>query len=111
MARLQESFDATSRLMISIKKTAQEIMSVTSVTSHGMEMVQRGMKLCKNLGSITDDIENLLTANRSTVKWQQAVCALQQTAQPFLELEKFLEELQALHKVYVPKRAKTDSSQ
>jgi len=106
MARLQESFDATNGLVMRIKKVAQEIMSVTSVTPHGMEMVQRGMILCKDLQKCMDEIETLLCSYRATIKWEHAVTALQNTATPFLHLEKFLEELTALHKVYVPKKQK-----
>ena len=87
----------------------KEIMAVTTVTPAGMEMVQRGMQFCKDLVKCTDTIEELLTANRATIKWETAVDALQQTAKPFLELEKFLEELTALHTVYVPKKAKMAS--
>ena len=84
----------------------QEIMCVTTVTPAGMEMVQRGMKFCKILMKCTDEIEELLTANRATIKWETAVQVLQQTATSFLALEKFLAELTALHAVYVPKKSK-----
>ena len=41
MVRLQESFDATTRLTHQVKKAGQEIMQVTTITEEGMEMVKR----------------------------------------------------------------------
>jgi hypothetical protein len=40
MARLQESFDATSALMRSVKKASHELMQAAQVTESGMEMVR-----------------------------------------------------------------------
>ena len=42
MVRLQESFDATTRLTHQVKKAGQDIMQVASITEEGMQMVQRG---------------------------------------------------------------------
>ena len=42
MMRLQESFDATTRLTHQVKKAGQEIMQVTTITDEGMQMVKRG---------------------------------------------------------------------
>ena len=103
----QEAFDATTRLTHNIKKTGQEIMSVTSVTEQGMNMVTQGRDLIKTMSGPTEEIENILTMNRSRVTVKLAVEALQAASIPFTNLEKFLKELQALHKIYVPKKQKT----
>jgi len=107
MSRLQESFDATTRLRMSIKSTAQEISAVAQVTPQGMVMVQRGMQLCKELQGPTETIENMLCESRASITWTRAVEALQVAAKRFVELEKFHDELQALHKVYVPTKARS----
>ena len=102
----QEAFDATTRLTHNIKKTGQDIMSVASVTEQGMTMVNQGRELIKTLSGPTEEIENILTMNRSRVTVKLAVEALQAASGPFTNLEKFLKELQALHKIYAPRKEK-----
>ena len=106
LLRLQESFDAITRLTQIIKKHAQEIMQVATVTEAGMSMVRKGKELLKGLSDPTEEIENLLTSPRPSVTVKKAIDALQKAATPFLELEKFSKELEAIHKVYVPKIAR-----
>ena len=106
MVRVQEAFDATTRLTHTIKKTGQEIMAVADVTEQGMTMVFQGRELIKTMSEPTEQIENILTMNRSRVTVKLAVDALQAACIPFTNLEKFLKELQALHKIYAPKKEK-----
>ena len=107
---LQESFDACTRLTTQIKKTGQEVMQVTTVTQTGSEMVRKGLTLCKNLMDKMSAVEELLIRPRAMITYQDGCDALRSAAPAFLDLEKFQEELSAIHNLYVvaqpKKRAK-----
>jgi len=106
MSRVQEAYDATTRLINNIKRTAQEIMAVTTVTEQGMAMVNQGKALIRDLSGPSEEIENVLTSNRTTIKWKKVVKVLQDASLPFDKLEKLFTELKALHSIYVPKPAR-----
>jgi len=77
MARLQSSFDQTTRLMLAIKKAAQELMKCVSVSQSGRDMVKRGQDLAKALQAPIDDIDELLVIPRETMKTSEAMCMCQ----------------------------------
>ena len=86
-----------------VKRCGQDLMQETEITESGMQMVQKGVALCKSLVQPTEQIEFLLVKQRTSVTWVEIVEALQAAATPFMNLEKFFAELMALHKVYVKK--------
>ena len=104
MLRLQESFSATNKLMMEVKKVGQEFMAATQITESGVDVVRKGFKLCKGLTDCAGAIELALLKPRHSIMWQEAVTAMQHAAGPFVELEKFHQELMGLYNVYVPRK-------
>ena len=111
MARLQDSYDQTTRLMLSLKKAAQELVKCVSITQSGRDMVKRGQDLSKTLQSPIDEIDELLVMPRTMVTSAMAMKKLQAMIKPYMDLECFYAELMALHTLHVPKaRAKAKAS-
>jgi len=103
MSVLQDSFDATTRLTLEVKRKGHELMSNTSITVSGETMVKEGIKLCSNLIQPVSDIESLLYKPMNLIVYQEGVDALNKAMKPFQELEQFYLELLSLHKMYVKK--------
>ena len=104
MQRLQDSYDQTTRLMLSLKKAAQEMVRCVSITESGRAMVRRGQYLSKSLQAKTDDIDEMLVMPRTMVKTCDDMQKLQAAVPPYTELERVYAELMALHALRVPKQ-------
>ena len=98
------------RLVTNIKRAAQELLAVTSLTDNGVEMARKGFTLCRNLQQVTMEVEELLITPKSSITWSRGLDVLTKSTTPFIELEKYNEELMALHRLYVPKTKRSSGS-
>ena len=62
MRALQDSFDATTRLTLSVKRTGQQLIAQGLASDTIKDMISRGMEMCKQLVEPINDIESLLMA-------------------------------------------------
>ena len=98
MRALQDSFDATTRLTLNMKKTGQEIVASDNSSPTITQMMQTGMGLCAELVEPIGKIEQLLMRPMRLVIRSEAVDALQCAAIPFQKLQKFSQEMTMLKK-------------
>ncbi len=100
MLSLQQSYDAITGVTQSIKRLGQDLMRSTCVTESGQVMVSRGVALCKEMSSSSDELEILLTTPRPMVMANKVIEVLQAAAKPFQNLQAFQQELSSLRKLY-----------
>jgi hypothetical protein len=98
MRALQDSFDATTRLTLNMKKTGQEIVASDNSSPTITQMMQTGMGLCAELVEPIGKIEQLLMRPMRLVIRSEAVDALKCAAIPFQKLQKFSQEMTMLKK-------------
>jgi hypothetical protein len=100
---LQDSFDATTRLTLDVKKAGQELMACMTITASGTELVKQAIMLCRNLVEPMNSIEELLLQPMITIRYQDGVDVLKKATKPFRDLQMFQQELLLLHKMYCKK--------
>ena len=100
MRALQDSFDATTRLTLSVKRTGQQLIVQGLASDTIKNMISRGMDLCKQLVEHINDIESLLMLPITQISKIRAIEALKIAAQPFDKLEKFGAELEMMVRMH-----------
>ena len=98
MTHLQDAFDAMTRLTLNTKRLAKDLIQSKKASAQTKEYSDRGIQLCRALVQPTMDIEELLMTESSMVSEEKAIKTLQASAQPFLALQKFEQELSVLHR-------------
>lgn len=80
MARLQQSFDSSTRLTLAINKVAVQLIGAgASVKSEaGRELANRARALCKELAAPSKEIEDMLFAESQKVKVEDVKRVLKQ---------------------------------
>ena len=87
MGALQDSFDAVTRLTLSVKKKGQELLHKGALSQTLGHMVNEGVKLCKDLCDPIGRIEELLMTPASNIDHNEAMSALKGAAVPFQKLQ------------------------
>ena len=98
MRALQESFDATTRLTLATKRLGRDLISQGAASETVQTMIEKGVKMCKELVDPIAEIEALLLTPPGNVQRAQAMQALKDAAIPFEKLEVFYEELETIVK-------------
>ena len=98
MRALQESFDATTRLTLATKRLGSTLFSQGAASETIQSMIEKGVKMCKELVDPIAEIEALLLTPPGNVQRAQAMQALKDAAIPFEKLEVFYEELETIVK-------------
>jgi hypothetical protein len=104
MAALQDSFDAVTRMTLSVKKKGQDLLHKGALSQTLGHMVNEGVKLCKDLCDPIARIEELLMTPQSRIDHNEAMSALKGAAVPFEKLRDFFGELETLEKAHNKRR-------
>ena len=102
MQHIQDSFDATTRLTLSVKRMVQELIKSSS-GSMTKSYIEKALSLCKALVPGSEKVEALLTTPPSEILKREASAVLREAAKPFMDLEVFAKELEAQHKMFCKK--------
>jgi hypothetical protein len=94
---LQESFDSVTRVTSGIKTIAMQLMRINP-ESGANELASKGVRLCKEVVSSSEAVENLLMSDRSAVTTEVVKKCLREAARPYKALVEFHNELVTLHK-------------
>ena len=100
MTKLQNSFDAVTRLTLAAKRLGQDIAKTTDSETI-QSLLTKGASLCKELVPHTRLTEKLLTTPKGDIFKNAIVNTLFAMEKPYKNLMMFYNDLVGLHKVYV----------
>lgn len=114
MKRLQESFDATTRLSLECGRTAQTLTSLNNDgrrSQNVREMIQKGLALLKELAGPSQRIQEMLCELPEHIDPTEAKTILKAAASPFQKLEHHHQERFPFIKLLKEEQKKKDGGQ